>query len=184
MNDPAKFIDGNEIAFVPLNSENIKLYAIWRNRPNVRIYGRSVLPKTVEQIKNQITPSPRQAPDSVDFEIWYKKDQIAIGDAGIFDINWFNRSAKMGLMIGEPDYWGHHIGTEATRLLVNYAFNELNLNKLYGEIFSPNTGSIRCAENNGFIRESILKNDVFIDGEYKDTYIYSLLREDWLKIRK
>jgi len=87
----------------------------------------------------------------------------------------------MGLMIGEPDYWGHHIGTEATRLLINYAFNELNLNKLYGEIFSPNTGSIRCAENNGFTREAILKNDVYIDGEYKDTHIYSLLREEWIK---
>ncbi len=181
MTDVSPFIDGNEIAFLPLNSEHVKLYAIWRNRPNVRVFGRSVLPKTVEEIKRLFESSTREMPDSVDFELWHKKDQKAIGDAGVFNINWFNRSAKMGLIIGEPDYWGQHIGSEATQLLVNYAFNELNINKLYCEIISPNTGSIRCAENNGFTREAILKNDVFIDGEYKDTYLYSLLREEWLK---
>ncbi|MHA1669941.1 MAG: GNAT family N-acetyltransferase [Promethearchaeota archaeon] len=184
MNDISTFIDGKEIAFLPLNSENVKLYAIWRNRPNVRIYGRLEIPVTVEKIKKEFEPSTRQIPDSVGFEIWHKKDQKAIGDAGIFDINWFNRSAKMGLMIGEPDYWGHHVGTEATRILVTYAFNELNLNKLYGEIFSPNTGSIRCAEKNGFIQEGILKKDVYINGKYEDTFVYSLLKEDWLKLRK
>ena len=174
------FIDGELVSLTPLKMDHVDLYVIWRNRPNVRIFGRGIIPATAAAIKKSIEPpSESQLPNSFDFELWHKKDEKPIGDAGIFDIDWFNRKAYLGLMIGEPEYWNQSIGTEATHLLVEYAFNELNLNKLHAIIFSPNKGSIRCAEKNGFILEATLKDDIFIDGEYKDSYIYTLFKKDW-----
>ena len=82
----------------------------------------------------------------------------------------------------QSEYWGQNICSEATNLIVEYAFNELNLYKLYAGIFSPNKGSCRCAEKSGFIREAIFKKDMFIEGEFVDTFVYSLLKENWLKL--
>jgi RimJ/RimL family protein N-acetyltransferase len=174
------FIDGEIISLAPLKMDHVDLYVTWRNRPNVRIFGRGIIPATAADIKKQIEPpNESKLPNGFDFELWHKKDKKPIGDAGVFDIDWYNRKAFLGLMIGEPEYWNQDIGTEATQLLVQYAFNELNLHKLHASIFSPNKGSIRCAEKNGFKLEATFKDDIFIDGEYMDTFIYTLFKKDW-----
>ena len=178
------FIGGETIDFVPLNIENIKLYAKWENNPKVRIYSRNILPRTVEEMKKYLEPSDKRLKNEVSFEIWHKKDKKIIGFGEVSDINWYNQQAYIGLLIGEPDYWGQKIGEEATRLLVEYAFNELNIFKLKASILVVNKGSWRCAEKNGFTRVATFKKDMYVNGEYLDNYVYSLLKEDWLKLRK
>ena len=182
------FIEGETIDLVPLNVENIKLYAKWENNPKVRIYARNIIPRTIEDMKKYLEPSERQSRRSpkneVSFEIWHKKDKKIIGFGEVSDINWYNQQAYLGLLIGEPDYWGQKIGEEATRLLVEYAFNELNIFKLKASILVVNKGSWRCAEKNGFTRVATFKKDMYVNGEYLDNYVYSLLKEDWLKLRK
>ena len=42
------------------------------------------------------------------------------------DIHWSNRRADLGLLIGEPEYWGQGLATEIGNLMINYGFNELN----------------------------------------------------------
>jgi len=178
------FIEGDTIDLIPLNIENLKLYGKWENNPKVRIYSRNILPRTEEDMKKYLKPSDNRLKDQVSFEIWHKKDKKSVGFGEVSDINWYEQQAYLGLLIGEPDYWGQKIGEEATSLLVEYAFNELNLFKLKASIIVVNKGSWRCAEKNGFIREAMFKKDTYVNGEYLDNYIYSLLKEDWLKIKK
>ena len=182
------FIEGETIDLIPLNIENIKLYAKWENNPKVRIYSRNIIPRTLEDMKKHLEPSERHSrrtpKNEVSFEIWHKKDKKTIGFGGVSDINWYNQQAYLGLLIGEPDYWGQKIGEEATRLLVEYAFNELNIFKIKASILAINKGSWRCAEKNGFTRVATFKKDMYVNGEYLDNYVYSLLKEDWLKLRK
>jgi ribosomal-protein-alanine N-acetyltransferase len=177
---PYTFIEGENVLLTPLKMEHVNLYTKWRNNPIVRVYGRGVIPVTEEQIKKQLEPpSDWSAPTSVDFEIWHKKDNKSIGDTGLFSIDWYNRKAYIGMMIGESEYWNQNLGTECTRLVVGFAFGELNLNKLLALIFTPNIASKKCAEKNGFKLEATLKEDIFIDGEYKDTLIYSINKNQW-----
>jgi len=180
--EPTPFIQGEKIDLLPLNISNVEIYVKWVNRPKIRKFGRSVIPKTVEQWKKLIHAEEKGIKDSVSLEIWHKSDQKPIGELGLFNINWFDKKAYIGLSIGEIDYWNQGICTEALKLITNYAFAELNLNKLYSYIFAPNKASCRCVEKNGFIREAILKKDVFIDGKYEDTYFYSIFKEDWMKL--
>ncbi|TFG10649.1 MAG: N-acetyltransferase [Promethearchaeota archaeon] len=177
---PFTFIKGESILLTPLKKDHARLYAKWRNNPKVRIYGRGTIPATEEQIKKQLEPpSDWGMPTSYDFEIWHKQDNKPIGDTGLFSVDWYNRKAYIGMMIGEPDYWNQNLGTECTRLMLDYAFGELNLTKIYANIFSPNIGSIKCAEKNGLKLEATLKDDIFIDGEYKDTFIYTINQDQW-----
>lgn len=176
------FIVGKQIDLLPLNSEHVTIYAKWENLPKVRIFARNIMPKTPDEMKKLLEPTEGRVKKDINFEIWHKKDKKLIGECGVNDINWYDKKAFLGLLIGESEYWGQNICTEATKLIEEYAFNELNLNKLYALIFSPNKGSCRCAEKSGFIREATFKKDIFIDGEFVDTFGYSLLKENWLKL--
>jgi len=177
------FIEGEIVDFVPLNSKNINLYVSWKNKPKVRIYSRNIFPRTVEDMKKMFEPSKNKTKREIYFEVWYKKDKKTIG-FGRVEIDWYAQKGWLGLEIGEPEYWGQKIGEEVTRLMVEYTFNELNLYKIYAGISSANIGSWRCAEKNGFIREATFKKDNYIDGKYFDRFVYSLLKEDWLKNKK
>jgi len=178
------FIQGDIIDLVPLNSEHINLYAKWKNNPNVRIYARYIIPQTVEDMKKFFEPSKDKIKREINFEIWHKKTKKPIGTGIVSGIDWYGQTASLGLIIGEPEYWGQKIGEEATGLMVKYAFNELNLYKIYAGINTANIGSWRCAEKNGFIREATFKKDSYVNGKYFDTYIYSLFKADWLKLKK
>jgi len=100
------FIQGDTIDFVPLNSEHINLYVKWENSPTVRIYSRNIIPNTIEDMKRFFKPSERGLKKEINFEIWHKKDKKPIGFGEIADIDWYGQKAYLGLIIGEPEYWG------------------------------------------------------------------------------
>ncbi|MFX1595834.1 MAG: GNAT family N-acetyltransferase [Promethearchaeota archaeon] len=182
--EPIPFIKGKTIFLCPRNSRNAPLYAKWRNDPKVRLYDRNVTPRTVEDQKERFDRASERFPEDISFEIWHIKDNRPIGITGLNHIDWINSWANANLIIGEPDYWGKDIATEATELLVEYAFNELNLHKLQGGAAVQNIGSWTVAEKIGFEFEGIREHEMYVDGKYVDNKTYRLLKEDWMKKKK
>jgi RimJ/RimL family protein N-acetyltransferase len=177
------FIEGENIDLCPPNLDHIKLYAKWVNDSKARIYARNNRPHTVEDITKWFEPSERRGlSDYITFEIWHKRDKVPIGTCGFGRINWISRNANIFMSIGLPQYWNKNLGTEASRLLINYGFKELNFHKIYAGIFEPNIGSWSVAEKDGFILEGIQKKTIFINGQYIDARKYRMLKKDWLKI--
>ncbi len=174
------FIEGKEICFAVQDSDNIKLYAKWLNDPRVRRFARWETPRRIEDFKRWFEPTKGRVPNFVVFEIWHKKDKKLIGQCGLGWIDWINGWANVFLFIGEPEYWGKNIATEATELLVEYAFNELNLNKLQGGAAVDNIGSWSVAEKVGFKFEGIRKGEMYVNGKYVDGKIYHISKEDWM----
>ena len=82
-------------------------------------------------------------------------------------------------MIGEKDFWGRGYGTEALKLVVNYAFNRLNLHKIYAGINSSNKASIRAYQKVGFKVEGRKREERYIDGRYHDTMIMGLISNEY-----
>jgi RimJ/RimL family protein N-acetyltransferase len=73
-----------------------------------------------------------------------------IGRCLLMHIDSVDRTAELGMVIGEKDHWSSGFGLEATRLLLDYAFNLLNLNSVMLGVFSFNKRAIRCYEKAGF----------------------------------
>ncbi|MFX1309677.1 MAG: GNAT family N-acetyltransferase [Promethearchaeota archaeon] len=179
--DVPVFIEGEYICFIPQNSENVDLYIKWLNDPKVRKYARDITPTRVEDIKRWFEPSEGRVKPFIAFEIWHKKDKKSIGHVGLGWIDWINGWANAFIRIGEPAYWGQKIATEATELLIEYAFNELNLNKLHGGVCVENIGSWSVAEKMGFRYEGIREDEFYLDGKHLGVKTYGLLKEDWMK---
>jgi len=183
-NDIHPFIKGINIDLSPQNSENVKLYTKWVNDPDVRQYGRNETPVTVEDQKKFIEPQDVRFKEKFYFDIWHRKDKKIIGFIGFEEIDYISRKGIIGFIVGEKDYWGQNICTEAVELITEYGFNELNLHKMVALTFSPNKGSQRVLEKNNYTLESVLKDDEYVDGLYVDTLIYRILKDDWLALRK
>jgi RimJ/RimL family protein N-acetyltransferase len=178
------FIEGENVQILPVNMEHLNLYQKWENSPKVRLYARNILPLTADDLKKRLESSKESVKSVIWFEIHHKAENKPIGSCEVSEINWYNHSACLGVLLGETDMWGKNICTEVINLLSEYAFNELNMRKLSVYIFSPNIGSWRCAEKCGYTREAVMKEDYYIDGKHEDTFIYSLFKKDWINLKK
>ena len=107
-----------------------------------------------------------------------------IGATGLHQADLRNRHSCFGILIGEKTEWGKGYGTEATGLVVRYAFETLNLNRVWLHAFEYNQGGLRAYEKVGFRREGVLRQDCFRDGRYWDTIVMGVLREDWDRMQK
>lgn len=82
-------------------------------------------------------------------------------------------NAEIGYWIGEP-YWGKGYATETVRLLLNFAFEALNLLRVYTNIYEYNTGSMKVLEKVGFEKEAVIKSSVIKEGKIIDEHLYSI----------
>ncbi|MGX4599017.1 GNAT family N-acetyltransferase [Faecalimicrobium sp. JNUCC 81] len=99
-----------------------------------------------------------------------------IGGCGINSVNWLTRVAVVGIMIGDKDYWGKGYGTDAMKVLIDFIFNDMNINKIRLSVFSFNERAIKSYEKCGFKVEGVLKNEIFKEGKYYDEIIMSKFR--------
>ena len=90
-----------------------------------------------------------------------------MGRCGITRVDWKNRVGELAIMIGAP-YRGRGYGGEAMALLCDFCFQEMNLHKLKVIVLKTNEAAIRCYERCGFVREGVLREEIFRRGAYQD----------------
>jgi RimJ/RimL family protein N-acetyltransferase len=104
-----------------------------------------------------------------------------VGTAGIHSISMVHRHAITGMMIGEATWRGKGVGPTAKKLVIDYAFEELNLERLQSIVIEGNIASIKMQERHGYQLVGRLPKWNFKDGQWKDDFIYVLDREHWRK---
>ncbi|AIC92765.1 GNAT family N-acetyltransferase [Shouchella lehensis] len=88
--------------------------------------------------------------------------------------NYQHKHGEMAYWIGEP-YWGKGYGTEALRAMIDFAFTEKNLHRVYARYFKSNPASGRVMEKAGMTKEGILKNHVSKEGAFEDLVYYGMV---------
>jgi len=87
--------------------------------------------------------------------------------------------AKLGIAIGSAPHHGRGMGSEAIRLLIDFAFTDLNLNRVYLDVIADNFRAIRAYQKCGFQHEGVMRDHYFIDGRYIDAWMMAINRADW-----
>jgi RimJ/RimL family protein N-acetyltransferase len=111
-----------------------------------------------------------------------KEKWQAIGTCQFHNINWRNRNAELGIMIGEKSYWNQGYGTETMRLLLKFGFEVLNLHRIYLQVYEKNAGGIRAYQKAGFRQEGTFRQALYQHGRYYDIYWMSVLKDEWQKM--
>jgi [ribosomal protein S5]-alanine N-acetyltransferase len=174
---------GKKIILRPLRIEDLEKTHQWRNNLElIKLVQGVRFPKTMEMDKEWFNNALN---DKSNRNIYFGIDEIKtselIGIVHLSNIDYISNNAVWGFMIGEKIHRGKGIGVEFSNLTLNYSFKQLNLNKIISYIVEDNSASLNLFNKLGFSKEGTLRKHFFIDGDYKDVVIMSLLREDYLK---
>ena len=119
-----------------------------------------------------------------DFAICLKESNLIIGDLTISDIDERDNKAGFRIALHNLESLGKGYGTEAVKLAIYFAFEELKLNRLQLEVFSHNPRGVKAYEKAGFTIEGILRQAIYINNQYSDEIIMGLLREEYDKMKE
>jgi RimJ/RimL family protein N-acetyltransferase len=158
----------------------------WVNDPNIVSHLSDIFlyPHPLESTEGYLDSILDGSSDSRGFVIADITDEAYIGQVNLDSIDWKNRVGRVGIVIGSTEYFGLGYGTEAMRLLIQFAFLEMNLNRLELDVYDFNERAIRSYLSCGFRQEGRLRERQYKNGRYVDVIQMGLLRSDWEGIRK
>lgn len=174
------FMRGAKVYLRPLERSDLNdTYLGWLNNSEVTRYLEAgTFPTTMQDLEKFYQGVTGSRSDVI-LAIIDGKSHRHIGNAKLGPINWVHRRATFGIMIGEKEFWGKGVGEEVTRLMVEYGFLRLNLNRIGLGVFAEHEAAIRCYEAVGFQTEGRCREDMFSQGSYKDRLWMGLLRSEY-----
>ena len=114
------------------------------------------------------------------FGIVLKEINKVVGVIGISHIDWKNKNAELGYWLGKK-YWGKGLATEAVKLMLKFAFENLKLHRVYANLFEENIASRRVLEKNGFKLEGIMRESRFRYNKWHNELKFGVLEKDMRK---
>lgn len=109
----------------------------------------------------------------------HAKEGNIIGSTSLKDIDNNNKHAEFGIAIANKEYWGKGIGTEATKLIVDFGFRILRLNSIYLFVNVDNIAGQKAYKRAKFKRIGIMREHVIYDNKPEDVILMDIIKKDW-----
>ena len=179
-----KKLIGDRIYLSPkgISEEEINKYTEWMNDFQVTDYtGRSSQILTLDGEK-QYLEQPNS--EGVYFAIVTLDNDEMIGTVSLEKVDHLNRTATLGIFIGEAEYRNKGYGTEAINLILDYGFNYLNMYSIELRVLEFNDRAVACYKKCGFKEMGRRRKEKFINGKYYDTIYMDILKEEFDEMGK
>jgi RimJ/RimL family protein N-acetyltransferase len=102
-----------------------------------------------------------------------------IGNVGLIDLNWKDRSAELGIVVGDRGQWGKGYAQDAIRTLLAFAFGEMNLHRISLHVVAGHEPAISAYRKCGFVEGGRLREDIYAGGRYHDMLVMSILNREF-----
>jgi RimJ/RimL family protein N-acetyltransferase len=178
--EPVIFLEGKRLYLRPHELKDVERCRKWINNPNIRPFlllqfpiseaGERAWLESLNSVSN---------PSDIVFAIVLKRGDRLIGNTGIHRIDWLNRHAMTGAMIGEIDCQGKGYGSEAKELILRYCFNTLGLHRISSSVLANNPRSLAYLKKAGYREEGIQREHFFRNGQWVDEVLLSILEDEW-----
>ncbi len=172
-----KKLIGERIYLSPRNTEEVEKFTEWLNDFETTDYiGRSASITTFESEKKYFEENINQ---NYNFFIVTLDSDKLIGTIGLEKYNPINKTATLGIFIGDKEYRSKGYGQEAIRLILDFGFNYLNLNNIKLDLMSFNERALKCYQKCGFKEYGRRRKCKFINGKYYDSIEMDILAEEF-----
>jgi RimJ/RimL family protein N-acetyltransferase len=171
-------IKGKKVGLRAVEKEDLPFLRDWRNIPEFRKHFREVRELSLTDQEAWFEHLQKTKHINYMFTIVDLDTQKPIGAAGLLYINWIIRSADFSFYIGDGNkYIGNDgVAKEAAQILLSYGFKNLNLHKIWMELYEFDTEKIDFFTNEfNFKQDGLLRDNCFEDGKYWNSFIISLL---------
>lgn len=168
--------EGNKINLRPLKESDFDSFLKWHSDKDIRFLT-TMHPFLVSEKTERdwfVSALNDTSNKKILFVVEEKEEKKAIGYFQLVDINYINRNALLGVVIGEKEFIGKGIGKEIMELGINYGFKYLSLNKISLLVLSENTPAIKLYNKLNFMLEGEFKNEYFFEGKFFDIKRFAL----------
>nr|WP_067841907.1 GNAT family protein [Amphibacillus sediminis] len=160
--------------------DDIVSYHKWRNDHQVMVSTNPALDNySFDQTESFVEQVILNNHSTKSYMIIERKHNQPIGITSLANLDFKNRNAELIIDIGEKEFWGKGYASEALKMLLNYAFNELNLHRLYLQVFAFNEKAIRLYQRLGFQQEGVSRQALFRKGSWHDILQMGLLQSEY-----
>ncbi len=179
---PSTLLRGSRVRLTALTQDDLPTVAEWhQNAEFLQLFDAlPAYPKTETSLAQRFDDTDK-ATDAFLFAIHPLDSDTPIGYVELDGILWTHRVSGVSIAIGEAKHWGKGYGYEAMQLMLQFAFEELNLHRVQLTVFSYNQRAIALYEKLGFQREGVYREHLQRDRKRYDMYLYGLLRSEWEK---
>ena len=176
-----KKLVGDRIYLSPKGSteEEIEKFTEWMNDFQVTDYTGRTSQITTYSSEKEYLENAEKGTDKRTFNIVNLEDDKLIGTVGLEHIHWVERSAVLGIFIGDKDFRSNGYGTEAIKLLLEYGFKYLNLHSIRLDLLSVNERAHKCYLKCGFKDTGASREEIFLNGKYYDKLHMDILESEF-----
>lgn len=176
-------IYGDRVRLRAVEKFDLPLFVEWLNDPEVSQGLAMFTPLSMAEEEDWFDGTLKRPVEErpLCIEIQEEDEWRLIGNSGFFSIDWRNRSAELGIFIGDKAYWDRGFGTEVMNLLLRHGFSTLNLHRITLRVFEDNPRAIRAYEKAGFVHEGRQRQAEYHEGQFHDVLFMSVLRPEWVE---
>lgn len=157
--------------------------AVIRNRSHLEPFMHWMSPDySIESARVFIDQKPSMVLEGRGLGLGIFRDTAFIGSIGFVSFDWNARKTEIGYWIDKSEE-GKGIVSTACKILIEYAFGELGLNRIEIRSSTSNFRSAAIPERLGFVKEGILRQSEFRDGRLHDFAVYGLLADEWRNVK-
>lgn len=176
-------LKGKSVLLRNIEKSDLSQLLEWRNRPSYRRFFREYRELNTSQQEKWFESKVMNSSDTIMFAILETAQNKLIGACGLCYIDWINRNADFSIYIGKDNLYIDDVyAIEASKLLIEYGFNELNLHRLWTEIYSIDTKKQNMFPKLGFSLEGRQKESHWTEGAWVDSLYYGLVDKDYKEL--
>ncbi len=174
----SKFITEKNVYLRPFIDEDVDLLFEGLNDETVRETLFTFRPKTKHELLEEYRKDSSNQ-NTVLFTICELSSGKAVGITAFYRVDYVSRAAVFFIAIYDTSKWNSGYGTQATRLMIKYAFDVLNLNRIQLHVALENTKAVEIYKKCGFVVEGTLRQAMYHHNRYVDFYVMGILRNEY-----
>jgi RimJ/RimL family protein N-acetyltransferase len=174
LGDVLTMLKGDAVELTELRTEDSEVLFRWINNPDVVRFNAPFAP-IHEPNHLAWFETITKTPDRIVFAIRRVNSPAILGVLQLINLHPIHRTAELMIRIGEEQDRGRGLGTEAVRLVIDFAFQHRNLQRVWLRVFDTNPRAVRAYERAGLTVEGRLRRSCFIDGTWVDEIIMARL---------
>jgi len=173
-------LKGDLVSLYAVEKEDLQELRNWRNNPDFRKHFREYRELNLTQQEKWFEEKVVADKTTLMFSVKRNDDRELLGCTGFVYINWVHRHADLSLYIGWQGAYIDEEGyaEESCRLLLEYGFNELCLNKIWTEIYEFDEKKKALYDKFDFRQDGLLRQNYWYDGKWWDSRILSIIQRD------
>ncbi len=173
-------LKGDKVILRAITREDLPRLCEFNNDVEVELAGGGdpPMPQSLARLQAEFDQdSAKGGRDGARFAI--EADGRLIGTCGYHNVIETDRTCELGIGIGDKDFWGRGYGSDAVRVILDYAFRLRNMRRVWLRVRGNSERATRAYRSCGFVEEGRLREHVWSAGQYVDLVVMGVLRSEW-----